>query len=161
MNTGIYGYTVEDIDGNSVTLEQYRGDVLLIVNVASKCGYTPQYETLEKLYRAYKDQGFKVLGFPANNFGKQEPGSNEEIKEFCSTKFDVTFDMFEKISVKGDDRHPLFAYLTDESELPGEIKWNFYKFLVNRNGEVVARWDSRSDPMSDDITAKVEEYLSK
>lgn len=158
-NDGIYSFTMKDIDGKDVPLEQYRGRLLLIVNTASECGYTPQYKTLEKLYRTYHRKGLDILGFPANNFGQQEPGTNLEIKEFCSTKFDVTFDMFEKISVKGDDCHPLYTYLTEQSELPGEIKWNFYKFLVDREGRVVARWTSKTDPMSEELITKVEEYL--
>lgn len=159
----IYTHTMANIDGEDVSLADFKGDVLLLVNVASKCGYTPQYEGLEKLYQRYKDQGLVVMGFPANNFGNQEPGTNAEIKEFCTTKFDVTFPMFAKISVKGDDIHPLYQYLTDKkanSEFSGEIGWNFTKFLVNRDGEVVARFASADKPMSDSVIKAVEAALN-
>lgn len=159
---GVHSFTMKNIDGKEVPLSGYKGKVLLLVNVASKCGFTSQYSGLEELYRKYKDKGFVVLGFPANNFLGQEPGTDEEIKEFCSTKYDVTFDMFSKISVKGDDQHPLYRYLTAEETNPafaGNVKWNFTKFLVNRDGAVIGRFDSRVKPMSEEIVKAVETAL--
>ncbi len=126
----LYTFTMKTIDGKEKSLADYKGDVLLIVNVASFCGNTPQYKNLESLYVAYKDKGFKILAFPANNFGAQEPGTNEEIKTFCDNTYNVTFDLFSKISVKGDDQHPLYRYLTTETDFKGDIGWNFAKFLV-------------------------------
>ncbi len=158
----LYDFTVQDIDGNPVKLEKFRGKVLLIVNVASNCGFTPQYKGLERLYRKYKDRGFVVLGFPANNFRNQEPGSNQEIKQFCSSNYGVTFPLLAKISVKGADIHPLYHYLTSPKTNPrfsGEITWNFNKFLVNREGKVVARFDSRDEPESQQIVQAVEKTL--
>lgn len=160
----LYDFTVNDIDGNQVKLDQYRGKVLLLVNVASQCGFTPQYEGLQKIYSQYKDKGFVVLGFPANNFGSQEPGTNQEIKTFCSTKFHATFPMFSKISVKGTDKHPLYQFLTEagtDSEFAGEIKWNFNKFLVDRKGNIVARFDSPDTPESEKVTKAIETALVK
>ena len=133
----VYEFTMKDIDGKDVKLETYKGKVALIVNTASQCGYTPQYEGLEKIYGKYKDQGFVVLGFPANNFGGQEPGTNAEIKEFCTLKYKTTFPVFAKISVKGEDQHPLYKYLTSAETNPkfaGDIKWNFNKFLIDKIG---------------------------
>ncbi len=147
------------IDGAKTNLAAFSGKVVLAVNVASKCGYTPQYTGLEQLYKKYKDQGLVVVGFPANNFGGQEPGTNEEIKKFCVTNFNVTFPMMAKVSVKGDDIHPLFGYLTKESSLPGEIQWNFSKFLLDQNGKLIARWPSKVEPTSIEITSKIEEML--
>lgn len=147
------------IDGAPTNLKAFAGKVLLVVNVASKCGHTPQYSGLESIYKKYKDQGFAVVGFPANNFGEQEPGSDKEIKEFCTSNFNVTFPMMSKVSVKGDDIHPLFKYLTIDSNIPGEIKWNFSKFLVDQNGNLVARWPSKVEPTDAEITAKIEELL--
>jgi len=158
----IYDFTLQDIDGNPVSLSQYRGKVLLIVNVASKCGYTPQYEGLEALYRKYAAAGLEVLGFPANNFLHQEPGTNAEIKQFCTTKYDVTFPMFAKISVKGKDKHPLYQYLTDKStdpEFSGEITWNFNKFLIGKDGTILNRFKSGDTPESDKIVKAVEQAL--
>jgi glutathione peroxidase len=158
----IYDFTVKDIDGKEVKLEQYKGKVLLIVNVASQCGYTPQYEGLQKLYSQFQAAGLVVLGFPANNFKGQEPGSNEQIKEFCSTTYGVTFPMFSKISVKGDDIHPLYQYLTsgkDNAELAGEISWNFNKFLVNPAGKVVARFTPADKPESEKIIDAIQQAL--
>lgn len=128
------------IDGHDTTLAGFKGKTLLIVNVASKCGYTPQYESLEKLYEKYEKLGLLVIGFPANNFGSQEPGTNEEIKTFCEAKYHVTFPMMAKVSVKGVDIHPLFAWLTQKSPHPGEIKWNFSKFLLDKNGKLITRY---------------------
>ena len=147
------------ITGDPTNLDAYKGKVVLIVNVASKCGFTPQYAGLEELYNKYKDKGFVILGFPANNFGGQEPGTNKEILNFCTSKYDVTFPMMSKISVKGDDIHPLFKYLTEDSNIPGEIGWNFSKFLLDRDGKLVARYPSKVVPMSDEITSKIEGLL--
>src|SRR5580692_2715416 len=131
-----YDFTMNSIDDKPVHLSSYKGKVVLLVNVASKCGYTPQYAGLEKLYETYKDRGFVILGFPANNFGAQEPGTNEEIKTFCSRNYNVTFPMYSKISVKGDDEAPLYQFLT--SSTGGDIKWNFTKFLVDRDGKIIS-----------------------
>lgn len=158
----IYNFTVKDIDGKEVKLEQYKGKVLLIVNVASKCGYTPQYEGLQKLYSQYKDKGLVILGFPANNFGGQEPGSEEQIKEFCTTTYGVTFPMFSKISVKGEDIHPLYKYLTSGEANPdvaGEITWNFNKFLVDPSGKVIARFASADKPESEKVVNAIRQAL--
>jgi glutathione peroxidase len=160
----IYGFNLNDIEGKSVSLEQYRGKVLMLVNVASKCGLTPQYEGLEKLYRTYKDRGLVILGFPANNFAGQEPGTNEEIKSFCSLNYNVTFPLFSKISVKGADIHPLFKFLTDQETNPrfgGEIKWNFNKFLVDKNGQIIARFEPQVKPESEQVAQSVENALSQ
>jgi glutathione peroxidase len=157
-------FTMKNIDGKDVKLDEYRGKVLLIVNVASKCGYTPQYEGLESIYRKYKDQGLVVMGFPANNFLGQEPGTNEEIKTFCKTRYDVTFPMFAKISVKGDDIHPLFRFLTSKQtnpEFAGDISWNFNKFLVDRTGKVVNRFETREKPESEKIATAIESALKQ
>lgn len=160
----VLDFKMTDIDGKEVALKKYKGNVLLIVNTASKCGYTPQYEGLQKIYDRYKAQGFYVLGFPANNFGGQEPGTNEEIKEFCTLKYKTTFPMFAKISVKGDDQHPLYKFLTAAETNPdfaGDIKWNFNKFLVDKKGKVVARFDSKAAPESEQVTKAIEQYLAK
>jgi glutathione peroxidase len=133
----------------------------MIINTASECGYTPQYETLEKLYETYKDKGFQVLAFPANNFGKQEPGTNAEIKTFCSTKYHTTFDLFEKISVKGEDQHPLYKYITEDSPYKGDVKWNFQKYLVDRSGKIAAKFMSAVDPMSKEVRDEVEKLLAE
>jgi glutathione peroxidase len=158
----LYKFKMKDIDGKDVKLKKYKGDVLLIVNTASKCGYTPQYESLQAIYDKYKAQGFEILGFPANNFGGQEPGTESEIKEFCTTKYKVTFPMFAKISVKGDDQHELYKYLTSKETNPafaGDITWNFNKFLVDRKGNVVARFTSKDKPDSETVTSAIEKYL--
>ncbi len=158
----VLDFTMEDIDGQEVSLGDYRGKALLIVNVASRCGYTPQYEGLQALYAKYRDQGLVVLGFPANNFLGQEPGTNEEIKSFCSTKYGVTFPMFAKISVKGDDIHPLYRFLTGKDTNPGfagEISWNFNKFLVGRDGKIVARFESSDAPQSAKVVQVIESAL--
>jgi glutathione peroxidase len=160
----IYEYSAMNIDGKDVSLEKYKGEVILIVNTASQCGYTPQYEGLQKIYDKYKDKGFIILGFPTNNFGGQEPGSNEEIKEFCTSKYKVTFPMFAKISVKGEDTHPLYKFLTDKQlngEFGGDISWNFNKFLTNNKGEIVARFSSKDAPESETVTNAIEKYLSE
>ncbi len=162
MKTATYtSIPFETITGEKISLDAYHGKVILIVNTASKCGYTPQYDGLEKLYREYKDSGLVVIGFPANNFGAQEPGTNGQIIEFCQTTFDVTFPMMAKVSVKGDDKHPLFKYLTEESSLPGEIAWNFNKFLLDRDGRLTARYESKVTPQSDELVEKVRELIRK
>jgi glutathione peroxidase len=160
----ILDFTMKDIDGKDVKLKKYKGSVLLVVNTASKCGYTPQYESLQATYEKYKAQGFYVLGFPANNFGGQEPGTNEEIKEFCTSKFKVSFPMFAKISVKGEDQDPLYKFLTSKETNPnfaGDITWNFNKFLVDRKGNVVARFTSKDKPDGEAVTQAIEKYLKE
>jgi len=161
--SGIYTFTLNSIDGKPAPLADYKGKVVLVVNVASQCGYTPQYSALEATYKKYKDQGFVILGFPANNFGAQEPGTNEEIKTFCSRKFNVTFPMYAKISVKGSDQAPLYTYLTKDtgSGITGEIKWNFTKFLVDRNGNVVQRFEPAITPDSPEVIAAIEKQLKQ
>jgi glutathione peroxidase len=158
----IYDFVLKDIDGNDIKMGQYRGKVLMVVNTASQCGYTPQYEGLQKIYSKYKDEGFFVLGFPANNFGAQEPGSDEEIKNFCNTRFKVTFQMVSKISVQGSDKHPVYKFLTEKETNPdysGEIKWNFNKFLIDKTGKVVARFDSGVAPEDSNVIESIEKAL--
>jgi glutathione peroxidase len=155
----VHHFSVATIDGVQKALAEYEGQVLLLVNTASKCGFTPQYKGLQELYTRYADRGFRILAFPANDFGAQEPGSNEEIKEFCEMNFGVTFDMFSKISVKGSDMHPLYAWLTQESEFKGDIRWNFTKFLVDGDGKVIARYETRVDPLDAAVTEKLEAAL--
>lgn len=160
---GIYAFKVTDIDGNEVSLSAYSGKVLMIVNVASKCGFTGQYADLEKLYLDYKDKGLVVLGFPANNFLFQEPGTDAEIKQFCSATYNVTFPMFSKISVSGKDQHPLYAYLTAKETNPehsGKISWNFNKFIIGRDGKVAGRFGSRTSPRDPKVIKAVEDCLS-
>ena len=159
----IYDFTVNSIDGKPVSLKSYQGKVVLLVNVASKCGFTPQYAGLEALYEKYKDRGLVIIGVPANNFAQQEPGTNEEIKTFCSRKYNVTFPMMAKVSVLGDDKTPLYRYLTDASTDPkfaGDIKWNFTKFLFDRNGNPVARFEPAVTPDSKEVESAVEAALS-
>lgn len=152
---------LKDIDGKATTLKAYSGKVLLVVNVASKCGYTPQYEGLEKLHKAYEAKGFSVLGFPCNDFGAQEPGTAEEIKTFCATKYSVTFPLFEKLHVKGPEQHPLYAALTGKSSpVPGDVKWNFGKFLIGKDGAILKRWDSKTTPDDKELTAAIESALA-
>lgn len=155
----IYAFTMKTIDGKEQPLSDYQGKVLLIVNVASKCGFTPQYKGLEELYRKYRDQGLVVLGFPANNFMGQEPGTGEEIKQFCSLKYGVSFPLFAKISVKGKDIHPLYQYLTTQAGFDGDIGWNFNKFLIGPEGQVAARYGARTEPMSKELTGKIGEMI--
>jgi glutathione peroxidase len=147
------------IDGKETNLEAYKGKVILVVNVASKCGYTPQYKGLEQLYEKYKDKGFVILGFPANNFKSQEPGTDEEIQKFCSTTYGVTFPMMSKISVVGNDMHPLYQYLVEKSNLPGPITWNFNKFLLDKEGRLISRYPSDVEPLNTDLVSKIEELL--
>lgn len=156
----VYGMTARLIEGRDKILEDYRGKVILIVNTASRCGFTPQYAGLESLYQKYRDRGFEILAFPSNDFGGQEPGTNQEIREFCDLRFRVTFDLFEKIHVKGSSAHPLFRYLAGESEFPGEVTWNFNKFLIGPDGRVVARFDSRVAPEAPELVASLEKTLS-
>jgi glutathione peroxidase len=156
-------FTVKDIDGKEKNLADYKGSVVLMVNVASKCGNTPQYEGLEALYDKYKAQGLVVIGFPANNFGGQEPGTEADIKQFCTSKYNVSFPMMSKVSVKGDDKHPLYAWLTGEQtnpEFAGEVGWNFGKFLVDRNGNVIGRFDPKTKPTDPTVVGAVEKALA-
>ena len=157
--SSIHEFSPASIDGAPAPLSAYKGKAVLIVNVASQCGYTPQYAGLEKLYEKYKDRGFVILGFPANNFGAQEPGSNEEIKTFCSRNYKVTFPMYSKISVSGGDKAPLYQFLTGAAG--GEIGWNFTKFLVGGDGKVIARFDSAVEPESPELVGAVEKALRK
>lgn len=159
--TSVYDFTLNDIDGKPVALTQFKGKVLLLVNTASFCGNTPQYADMETMYEQYRARGFEILAFPANNFGKQEPGTNDEIKSFCYTKYSLTFPLFSKISVKGEDKHPLYHYLTEKSPFPGEVEWNFQKYLVDRKGNVVARYHHRTKPLADEILRDVERELAK
>ena len=159
----IYDFTMRSIDGDQVSLGAYKGKVVLLVNVASKCGFTPQYTALESLYEKYKDRGLVIVGVPANNFMQQEPGTDAEIKTFCSNKYNVTFPMMSKVSVKGDDTTPLYQYLTDKSTNPstgGDIQWNFTKFLVGRDGQIVARFEPKVTPDSPEVTAAIEKALA-
>jgi glutathione peroxidase len=156
-------FVVKDIDGQQVDLGQYKGKVVMFVNVASKCGYTPQYEGLEKLYEAYKDKGLVIVGFPANNFKGQEPGTDQEIKQFCTAKYNVTFPMMSKISVKGEDKAPVYQFLTEDptaGSFGGEIKWNFTKFLISRDGQVVARFEPKVKPEEQQVTQAIEKALA-
>jgi len=153
---------MKTIEGKTIPLSTYKGKVLLIVNVASRCGFTPQYKDLEALYKKYENQGFAILGFPANNFGGQEPGTDPEIKEFCTANYGVTFPMFSKISVKGEDQHPFYRYLTSDEANPatsGDVKWNFQKYLVGRDGKVLAKFLSRVTPLSEELTSAIENAL--
>jgi glutathione peroxidase len=161
--SNLYSFTLPNIDGKPLPLADFKGKVILVVNVASQCGYTPQYTALEAIYQKYKDQGFVILGFPANNFGQQEPGTNEEIKTFCSRKYSVTFPLYSKISVKGADQAPLYQYLTKDADPShtGDIKWNFTKFLVDRNGNVVQRFEPAVTPDSADVTSAIEKLLKQ
>jgi glutathione peroxidase len=157
----IYDIPLKDIDGKDTSLAEQKGKVLLIVNVASKCGFTPQYKALEALYEKYKDKGLVILGFPCNQFGKQEPGTDAEIQQFCTATYNVTFPMFDKLEVNGPGRHPLYVTLAGpESPFPGDIKWNFTKFLISRDGKIVQRFESKVKPDSDDVVKAVEAALA-
>ncbi len=155
----LYDFTMKTIDGKDQSLGDFKGKALLIVNVASRCGFTKQYEGLQALYEKYHARGFEILGFPANNFMGQEPGTDAEIKQFCSLKYHVTFPMFSKISVKGKDIHPLYQFLTGEPSVKGDISWNFNKFLIDPKGQIVARFDSKKDPLSEDVVKALELVL--
>jgi glutathione peroxidase len=163
----VLDFHVKDIDGKEVDLAKYHGKVLLIVNTASQCGLTPQYKDLEAIYEKYKDQGFEILAFPANEFGDQEPGDNSQIKEFCTTKYKVSFPLFSKIIVddrKGEKVHPLYQFLISDSTNPkfaGKLEWNFTKFLVNRKGEIIQRFGHREVPSSEKVTGAVEKALAE
>ena len=162
--SSVYDFTMDALNGTPTPLASFKGKVMLVVNVASQCGYTYQYEGLQALYMKYKDQGLVVAGFPANNFGAQEPGSNAEIGAFCKSKFGVTFPMFSKISVAGRDKAPLYQFLTDKAANPktgGDIPWNFTKYLVDRDGKVLARFDAPTEPMSKELTSAIEAALKK
>ncbi|HMU44355.1 MAG TPA: glutathione peroxidase [Ignavibacteriaceae bacterium] len=162
MKDNIKDISVKDINGNEIALSSYEGKVLLIVNVASFCGYTPQYEGLEEIYQTYKDRGFEILAFPCNQFGQQEPGTNEEIQNFCSSKYNVTFKLFDKIEVNGENRSPLFERLTSSSAIEqGDVKWNFEKFLIAKDGSIVERFRSKVEPTSKKITSAIETELTK
>ncbi len=153
-------FTMPRIDGTEEPLERYRGNVLLLVNVASKCGLTPQYAALQALYEKYRGQGFEILGFPANDFMGQEPGTNEEIAQFCDLNYGVTFPLFAKISVKGEGMHPLYRVLTSLPEpIGGEVLWNFQKYLVDRDGNVVAKFDPRTAPDAPEVIEAIEQLL--
>src|SRR5215467_3796679 len=154
----IYDFSLNTIDGAPAPLSSFKGKVVLLVNVASKCGYTPQYAGLEKLYEKYKDKGFVIVGVPANNFGGQEPGTNEEIKTFCSRNYNVTFPMMSKVSVKGNDQIPLYTYLTGQTG--GDIKWNFTKFLIDKKGNIVSRFESAVTPEAQEMTTAIEKALA-
>jgi glutathione peroxidase len=156
-------FSMPSLDGKPVELSQYKGKVLLLVNVASKCGYTPQYAELEKLHESYADKGLAILGFPANDFGQQEPGTDVEISEFCRKNYGVRFDMFSKIAVTGENQAPLYRYLTSKESNPtfgGDVKWNFEKFLVGRDGAVVGRFSSKVKPTSEELTKAIEAALA-
>ena len=164
MPISLLDFTMKDIAGIDLPLRTFEGRVLLVVNVASKCGLTPQYKGLQELYQKYKAKGFEILGFPANNFMWQEPGTDEQIREFCSMNYSVTFPIFSKISVKGKDIHPLYGFLTSAATNPrfsGKIGWNFAKFLVDRKGVVIARFEPKKQPMSDEIMEAVEKALDQ
>jgi len=159
----VYDFTLNSIDGQPAPLGAYRGKVVLLVNVASRCGFTPQYTALESVYEKFKARGLVIVGIPANNFGSQEPGTNQEIKTFCQTKYSVTFPMMSKVSVKGEDQTPLYQFLTDKTANPqtgGEIQWNFTKFLIGPDGRVLARFEPAITPDSPEVTAAIEKALA-
>ncbi len=158
----LYDFKAVDIDGKPVALKKFKGKVVLVVNVASRCGNTPQYEGLEKLYKEYKSKGLVIVGFPANNFGGQEPGSNAEIKTFCTAKYNVSFPMMGKVSVKGEDQAPIYKWLVESSDRPTEdVEWNFAKFLVGRDGKVVARIKPQDTVEKPEVKAVIEKALAK
>ena len=162
MSSNIENIKVKDIDGKEVKLSEFKGKVLLIVNVASYCGFTKQYAGLEEIYKEYKNKGFEILAFPCNQFGNQEPGTNEEIKNFCSSKFDVTFRLFDKIDVNGKNKSPLYEILTDNPVTgKSDIQWNFEKFIIDKTGNVVARFPSKVEPTSEKLTSVLETELKK
>jgi glutathione peroxidase len=155
----VHDFSAKTIDGKDKSLADYKGKVLLVVNVASECGYTPQYAGLEELYKKYKDKGLVVLGFPANEFGAQEPGTDQQIQTFCQKNYGVSFDMFSKVKVQGEGMHPLFDYLQTHPKLGSPIKWNFYKYLIGKDGEPIGKFPSKVEPLSEDITGAVEKAL--
>ncbi len=156
----VHDFSAKTIDGVDKKLSDYKGHVMLVVNVASKCGLTPQYKALEELHDAYGKKGLDVVGFPANEFGAQEPGTEADIKSFCTKNYGVKFDMMSKVVVKGDGMHPLFAYLTKDSKFAGEIKWNFNKFLIGKDGSVLARFEPKVEPNSPEVVAAIEKALA-
>jgi len=157
----IYEIPVKDIDGKETSLGAYKGKVLLVVNVASKCGLTPQYKALETTYEKFKDKGLVIAGFPCNQFASQEPGTNEEIKKFCSSQYNVTFPLFDKLEVNGPNRHPLYVALAGkDSPFPGDIKWNFGKFLIGRDGKIIKRFEPKTTPDSPEVTQAIEAALA-
>lgn len=157
----IYKIALKDIDKKPTDLSSYKGKVILVVNVASQCGLTPQYKALEAVHQQYKAKGFSVLGFPCNDFGAQEPGSNDEIKQFCSTKYNVSFPMFDKVHVKGGEQHPLYSLLSGkDAKFAGDVKWNFGKFLIGKNGEVLHRFEPRTTPDDPEVTKAIEAALA-
>ena len=156
-----HDFAFEKLEGGKLPMSEYKGKAVLVVNTASFCGYTPQYEGLQSLWESYKDKGLVVLGFPCNDFGSQEPGTTAEIKQFCSSKFDVTFPLFDKLHVKGPEQHPLYDALTGStSPVPGPVKWNFGKFLVSRDGKILSRFDSKVEPDSEELTKAIESALA-
>ncbi|MFI5368245.1 MAG: glutathione peroxidase [Spirochaetia bacterium] len=162
-NESILDFSMKDINGVETPIRKFEGKVLLVVNVASKCGFTPQYKSLQTLYELYKDKGLEILGFPANDFLRQEPGTDAEIREFCSTTYSVTFPLFAKISVKGKDIHPLYKFLTAPAtnpKFPGKIGWNFAKFLVDRTGSVIGRFEPKVDPLDAQVKSAIEGALA-
>ena len=159
--SSIYEIALKDINQKPTDLKSFKGKVVLVVNVASQCGLTPQYQGLEKLHQDYKGKGFSVLGFPCNDFGSQEPGTNEEIKEFCSSKYNVSFPMFDKLHVKGAEQHPLYSLLSGkDSKFAGDVKWNFGKFLIGRNGEVIRRFEPKTTPNDPEVIKAIETALA-
>jgi len=155
----IYDLEVQAADGTSRSLSDYKGKVLLIVNVASQCGFTPQYAGLEQLHRQWKDRGLVILGFPCNDFGAQEPGTIEEIQQFCSVNYGVTFEVMGKVAILGEDKHPLYRYLTENAEPQGDVKWNFEKFLISRDGEIAGRFSSKVAPEDNELKQSIETLL--
>lgn len=164
MTKSLSDFTASSIDGTDVQLSEFIGKVVLVVNVASYCGYTKQYTELEQIFRTYGDRGLVVLGFPSNNFGAQEPGTDKEIKEFCTSNYDVTFPLFSKVDVKGASKHALFSWLTSgggTEHLEGDIAWNFEKFLIDRHGKLVMRFGTKVEPMFPEFIAQLESMLSE
>lgn len=161
LNKNIYDISVKTMDGEVKKLSDYKGKVILIVNVASKCGYTPQYEGLENIYQKYSSKGFEVLGFPCNDFGEQEPGTNDEIRTFCETKYNVTFPVFDKVTILGSEKDPLYERLTNNSEPQGDVSWNFEKFLIDKNGDIAGRYKSKVKPESEELLSAIEQELNK
>jgi glutathione peroxidase len=157
--SGFYDFTVNTSKGEPKRLSDYRGQVLLVVNVASQCGLTPQYAGLQKLYEEYKDRGFVILGFPCNDFGGQEPGTMQEIEQFCSVNYGVTFPLFEKVRILGDGKHPLYQWLTTNAEPQGDVQWNFEKFLIGKNGSIAARFSPKVTPEDAELRQQIEKAL--
>lgn len=157
----LHDIAVKTANGEETSLAAYKGNVLLIVNVASECGFTPQYEGLEALYKKYEDKGLRILAFPSNDFGGQEPGTIEEVKQFCTVNYGVTFDLFDKVHAKGGEQHPLYAYLTQNADPSGDVQWNFEKFLISKDGQIAARFGSRVKPEDAELVEAVEKELAK